>query len=84
MTATWEGVPGAASWYNDILISIVMSDDMVEEVLIDMLIGSDPNMSYFAATRVPVVLDILATSNKHALTSRLLNQLKTLIAEGKV
>ena len=57
---------------------------MVEEVLIDMLIGSDPNMSYFAATRVPVVLDILATSNKHALTSRLLNQLKTLIAEGKV
>jgi hypothetical protein len=45
------------------------------DVLLDMLNHSDPNLSYFAATRIPTIMVLLESTQEHTLIAKLINKL---------
>ena len=45
------------------------------DVLLDMLNHSDPNLSYFAATRIPTIMVLLESTQEYALITKILDKL---------
>lgn len=45
------------------------------DVLLDMLNNNDPNLSYFAASRLPIIMVLLESTQEYALITKLLDKL---------
>lgn len=45
------------------------------DVLLDMLNNNDPNLSYFAASRLPTIMILLENTQEYALIAKLLERL---------
>lgn len=54
------------------------------DVLLDMLNNNDPNFSYFAASRLPIIMILLENTQEQGLIVKLIDKLSELKRSGKL